>query len=117
MAVMHPDGVQHFHLERNLLENNYSLYFALYFQDGKVSVPRSLEVETVELKEGDLVPYKEPLIKLQKDSAQELLDELWRAGLRPSNVKSLDGQIEAMQHHIDDLRWIVKAHIVGESND
>ncbi len=117
MVHMNPEGVQHFHLERNLQENNYSLYFALYFPDGKVSLPRSLEVETVEVPILEHPPFKEPLIKLQKDSAQELLDELWRAGLRPSNVKSLDGQVEAMQHHIDDLRWIIKAHVVGETND
>ena len=117
MVVMNPEGVQHFHLERNLQENNYSLYFALYFQDGKVSLPHSLTMETIDQGVGELTPFKEPLIKLQQDSVQELLDELWRAGLRPSNVKSLDGQIEAMQHHIEDLRWIIKAHVVGETND
>jgi len=37
---------------------------------------------------------------------QELMDELWRAGIRPSASKAGDAQISAMQSHIDDLRAI-----------
>lgn len=55
----------------------------------------------------------EPTLSLGADAAQRLMDELWRAGLRPSYKKAdPNPQIEAMQAHLADMRELVFKHVV-----
>jgi len=53
-----------------------------------------------------LMPSPEAVV-LNEEEAQRLLDDLLRAGVRPTNSpeKAAD-KVEAMQAHLDDLRWI-----------
>lgn len=59
---------------------------------------------TLELKEQGV--HIEPSIILDMDMAQQLMNELWVCGLRPSKGVSSTGQIEALHSHLDDLRKI-----------
>ena len=49
-----------------------------------------------------------PLLTLDRGAVQSLMDELYRAGLRPSDAPNQAGIVEAMVDHIDDLRMIVE---------
>ncbi|MBT9571087.1 MAG: hypothetical protein IV106_08260 [Pseudomonas umsongensis] len=48
----------------------------------------------------------EPFMRLKPADAQQLLDELWRCGIRPSQEQGSVGQAAAMQKHLDDMRTI-----------
>lgn len=44
---------------------------------------------------------------LSQNSAQELMDELWHCGLRPSEGTGSAGQLSATQKHLEDMRTLV----------
>ena len=52
----------------------------------------------------------EPLpiaMSIPLDAAQELMDDLWRCGLRPSEGKGSAGQLAAVSYHLEDMRKLV----------
>jgi hypothetical protein len=53
---------------------------------------------------GELI---EPAINLTPEEATRLMDELWRAGVRPSSGEGNVGQIGAIQAHLADMRRLV----------
>lgn len=63
----------------------------------------------VPLDEG-VAGYPNPMAQLDENEAQLLMDELWRAGLRPSNRPGAAGQLEATQNHLADMRKIVEKY-------
>lgn len=48
-----------------------------------------------------------PAITMHLDSAQQLMDELWQCGLRPSEGSGSAGALAATQRHLDDMRALV----------
>lgn len=50
--------------------------------------------------------YCEPFAVLMETEAQQLIDELWACGLRPTEGSGSAGQSGAQQAHIADLRNI-----------
>jgi len=57
-----------------------------------------------EVKDGE---FLQPILRLQHPEAQELMDMLWAAGLRPTGGKSTTGQLEATERHLADMRQLV----------
>lgn len=55
--------------------------------------------------------YIEKTCSITDDSAQQLMDELWRIGVRPSNGEGNVGQIGAMKDHLEDMRKIAFAEL------
>lgn len=49
----------------------------------------------------------EPTFKLSYDAAQQLMDDLWQAGLRPSEGSGSAGALAATQKHLEDMRKLV----------
>jgi hypothetical protein len=45
-----------------------------------------------------------PMLRLQGEEAQLLMDELWNVGVRPSEGSGSAGQLAATQKHLDDMR-------------
>lgn len=45
-------------------------------------------------------------LSLTREDAQLLMDDLYRIGIRPSEVGSV-GQISAMQNHLNDMRQLI----------
>jgi hypothetical protein len=70
-------------------------------EDGGFSVAMPLVL--ADLPEGQSA---DPFMKLTPADAQQLLDELWRCGIRPSQEQGSVGQSAAMQKHLDDMRTI-----------
>jgi len=47
-----------------------------------------------------------PAIGLSGNSAQQLMDELWRCGIRPTEGSGSAGSLAATERHLEDFRKI-----------
>lgn len=52
---------------------------------------------------GSYAVYPFATIKLPEETVQSLMDELWRAGIRPSNIQHA-GELIATQKHLEDVK-------------
>lgn len=52
-----------------------------------------------------------PTLQIPDYVAQELMDELWRCGLRPTEGTGSAGALAATQRHLDDMRKIAMKKI------
>lgn len=48
-----------------------------------------------------------PTFCLKREGAQQLMDQLWRVGLRPSEGSGSAGALAATERHLDDMRALV----------
>ena len=48
----------------------------------------------------------QPFVRLGPQQAQQLMDELWRAGVRPAEGAGSVGQLGAVQAHLADMQKI-----------
>lgn len=46
-------------------------------------------------------------MRLRPDEAQQFMDELWRAGIRPTEGAGSVGQLGATEKHLEDMRRLV----------
>ena len=49
----------------------------------------------------------DPTAKLEYETAQQLMDDLWICGLRPSEGSGSAGALAATQKHLEDMRQLV----------
>lgn len=56
-------------------------------------------------REGRLV---EPTLRLHTDEAQQLMDALWTAGLRPTEGQGSAGSLAATERRLADMRGILQ---------
>jgi hypothetical protein len=64
----------------------------------------ALNWDTPEIRPDELNP--EFTVKLRFDEAQQLMDELWRAGVRPAATEASVGALAAVKYHLEDMRRI-----------
>jgi hypothetical protein len=64
---------------------------------------------TAELTLHDEPPYHktDPGIVFNEDECQQLADELWEKGFRPRAAAGSNGQLEAVNNHLQDMRAMV----------
>jgi len=56
-----------------------------------------------------------PTCTLELTAAQQLIDDLWACGIRPSEGSGSAGQLAAVQKHLEDMRKLVsKTPLVGK---
>jgi len=60
--------------------------------------------ECVQVREGGLPPVA---LRLSDCQAQELMDRLWAAGIRPTEGKGSAGALAATERHLEDMRRLV----------
>lgn len=48
----------------------------------------------------------EPFIEIELHEAQILMDDLWEAGVRPTEGSGSAGAMKAVQNHLEDMRKI-----------
>jgi hypothetical protein len=92
-----------FQVERSAYRRSIELRAAFTTDSGRLSVLSSVNVTEVE--PGQLGPL-DPLLTLTHADATALIDELWRAGVRPSEHGSA-GQLAATEKHLQDMRRLV----------
>lgn len=61
--------------------------------------------------------YVDPTVRIGRDEAQFLIDQLWDAGLRPSEGSGSAGAMLATQKHLKDMRTIVAKKLGVEFKD
>lgn len=49
----------------------------------------------------------DPTVELSNQAAQTLMDDLWHAGIRPTEGHGSAGSLKATQDHLKDMRKIV----------
>ena len=74
-----------------------------YPGENKVSVATEIVMETKDKSHYALAP----LFSLSIDNAQELMDNLWQCGLRPTEGTGSAGSLKATQDHLKDLQSFV----------
>lgn len=77
---------------------------------GLISIAKPLVFESIE--EGYLCP--ESAVSLTQTEAQMLMDELWNAGLRPSQGSGSAGSLAATERHLEDMRTMAFGLLKGE---
>ena len=48
----------------------------------------------------------EPMLRLEIQTAQQLIDELWQCGLRPTEGSGSAGSLKATENHLADMKRI-----------
>lgn len=90
-----------FVVQRDPWANKVGFGYHVSNPGGRISV--ATDVVFTELAEG---VRGGPFLEVEAHEAQQLLDELWAAGIRPSQEFGSTGQIGAVQRHLDDMRAI-----------
>jgi hypothetical protein len=89
-----------FHISRSNEWLGYTVYIKTndgIVTDIKMTVDNSIQKGT----------YIPPPLVLDEKSAQNLLQELWNAGLRPNNGEGTSAQVDALKYHLEDMRKLV----------
>ena len=60
-----------------------------------------------ELGESDFGIEQPHTFTVEIECAQQLMDELWRVGIRPTNGAGSTGQLAATERHLNDMRALV----------
>lgn len=81
--------------------NGISLYGRQIIEGVRQSI-----VQPLEMKPQDEGSYSPPFLQLKIQSAQNLMDELWQCGLRPSEGTGSAGSLRATEKHLADMRSI-----------
>lgn len=50
-----------------------------------------------------------PMLQIRPEQAQNLMDELWTVGFRPTQGQQSEGQMGATTNHLNDMRALVSA--------
>jgi hypothetical protein len=85
------------HLESSLLTNTVSVYL----RDGNQF---AYSVSFQEIPAAVVRP--EPIGTMTPTEAQQLMDNLWQCGFRPTEGKGSAGQLAATDRHLQDMRAI-----------
>lgn len=93
----------HAYIQKNFAASAYDLHLIEHRGD-RVYVARNAEITL--LAEGEDLPG--PLLSLSTETAQMLIDELYRAGLRPTDAIAADATLAAKDAHIKDLGETVR---------
>jgi hypothetical protein len=92
-------------LQREMWNDKISMYFGQITERGELSVFRTANLEKIA--EGE--HYGDPFMRLEIESAQRLMDELWNCGVRPSEGSGSAGSLAATERHLEDLQKITTA--------
>jgi hypothetical protein len=89
-------------------QNGWSIGFMLWGcrMDMDERKKYSAIVTFVEDKKGDFV-HRDPSFSLTRERAQQLMDDLWTCGLRPSEGTGSAGALAAVERHLADMQRLV----------
>lgn len=87
-------------IEAPYMRRSIELFFFEELGDEKVAIVKDLTFHIVEHGE----PIDGKGIIISKPVAQELIDELWRCGLRPTEGAGSAGSLRATENHLGDMQ-------------
>ena len=82
-------------------DDTVAIYLCDHDEQGKRLVARSVEYAP---DDGGL--HFEPTVRLLPERAQALMDDLWQAGVRPTQGRQSEGVTAAQARHLEDMRAI-----------
>jgi len=91
-----------FHVQHQPWDNRVHIGIA-ELEGGVLSVATALQMQVV--KPGEVGPA--PVLSLEPEDAQVLMDMLYGIGVRPTEGNGSVGQVAALKAHLDDMRRIV----------
>ncbi len=105
---MHSNRTEiHAHREPWLCDNIALRIVSVSHNDGVRTValaePLMMKVKTDE----ELYSVQPATVNLRPDEAQQLMDELWRVGIKPTSGAGSVGQMAATEKHLEDMRRLV----------
>jgi len=103
---------KHFFFERHPWNFDFALYLTARDNNGKLAVALPLQMRMITDEEAVQASSSPPMTEIRKDEAQQLMDELWRIGMRPSEGSGSAGSLAATERHLADMRALV-AHTMG----
>jgi hypothetical protein len=89
-------------LQRGHWGSGYDVILAKPNSENHISIVSNVEIESVGVDR-----IIDPLLSLTKNNAQLLMDDLWEAGIRPTEGTGSAGALKATQDHLTDMRKIV----------
>jgi glycine cleavage system aminomethyltransferase T len=91
----------HVNAQREIWSDTIGIRLGVRGESGfAVAMPPTMQV----IDPGSLI---HPTLRLPLDAAQRLMDELWQAGVKPSQSIGSTGQVEAIKYHLEDMRKLV----------
>ena len=107
------DNAKQFQITNTHFYDSIELYMRMVSRsDGQktISLPEPVVFKTITNREDEALATTnsfQPFLRLTKPEAQELLEELWRAGFRPANGTGSVGELRATQEHLKDMQHLV----------
>lgn len=92
-----------FHAGREFLRNTIAIHLADERPNGQVMVAQPVVFSPPV---DDSVMFTDPMLRMPVASAQNLMDELWSAGLRPTEGAGSAGSLAATERHLADMKAI-----------
>ncbi len=90
-----------FHAELQSIGRIVGIY--AYYEDKK----RLMVARQVEFYESEPNFVRDPFLQINPSEAQNIMDEFWRIGFRPSEGTGSAGALSATQDHLKDLRTLL----------
>lgn len=87
------------HAERSIMQGKIAIYL---IQKSKTK-SFSAELTMKEVEQGSCI---DPSFLLDMTEAQQMIDELWRCGIRPTEGSGSAGSLAATQNHLNDMQKI-----------
>lgn len=91
-------------IEKRPWTDNNAMYLMDKTNNNLRAYVSKIEMTTLEPSE---TPIIEPSFYMSNTDCQELIDELWRSGFRPSEGTGSAGALSATQKHLEDMRRLV----------
>ncbi len=109
MPSTRPFGKLRFRANRDLFLGDFiDLRFAVVDKQqggfGEIYIP---EITFKKMPPADVGLDRDPNLSLEQEAAQELMDELWRVGIRPTDGAGSAGAMAATVRHLEDMRHLV----------
>lgn len=93
-------------VERANFGRSIDIHMAIDHQDGFISFFEPPILQKIPQEDSFQVETR-PFLSLGMEAGQKLIDELWNAGLRPTQSGQSHGQAEATGRHLNDMRAMV----------
>lgn len=91
------------YVSRNFLRRGFEFHIvAINLATRETNLARPVEFAVVP----ENTQFSEPAFTLKEEEAQGLMDELWNAGIRPTEGAGSAGSMAATQAHLADIRRI-----------
>lgn len=98
-------GPTEWHVEYSLMEDGFNLWALRRDGDSRRHITAELTIHEAKAR-GELFD-RGPTLRLDANEAQQLMNGLWHAGVRPRDGSGSLAHVEATKAHLEDMRRLV----------